>query len=361
MDQSSYLNRAVLVLVAYDVEVLQITLRALTHTLDARENVVIVLNGKSDFASEYVERIARTWILGNQNRHVVKALRQGENPFVVISEILTSHKLFQNIEFICKIDDDIIPLKKGWLDELEKTYVDQKLNEENPFFVTGLINNNSWGFKKIVDLFDKQDEYAEINNYFSKSGMGLVQPGEIANGYLGTIWQYPYISYWLHQWTSLNIPEFIERTKNQGLILIDNECHYSIGCIFFSKDDWGRLESLSENTTFDELLIHKYCIKYNKTKWAILSEPMIHVFYHNQRIPNRNILIQIEKSLRDYFNDPNFEIQKYTTDENFLVLIEKLNTIERKMDSISDSLGPLRVLNKFSKMFRKSLNGINPK
>ena len=361
MESTKYLNRAVLVLAAYDFEALQITLRGLSNTLDQQENVTIVLNGKSNYASEYVERVARSWASVRINSHVVKPLTHGEDAFSAINEVLSSFIPLQNVNFICKIDDDLIPLKKGWVDELEKAYFNLKLSGNDPFFVTGLINNNAWGFERVVDLFDKRSEYKKINNYISNSGTGLVQPGVIANGYCGTIWQYPYISYWVHQWTSLEIPEFIERTKNQGLTLIDNECHYSIGCIFFSKDDWGRLDPISENTSFDELLIHKYCIRYNKTKWAILSEPMIHLFYQNQRIPNRNILIQIEKSLRDYFNDPGFEIQKYTLEENMVVIMEKLNAIERKIDSISDSLGPLRVLNKFSKMFRKSLNGFNTK
>ena len=55
MDQSNYLNRAVLVLAAYDFQALQITLRGLSNTLDQQENVTIFLNGKSNYASEYAE------------------------------------------------------------------------------------------------------------------------------------------------------------------------------------------------------------------------------------------------------------------------------------------------------------------
>jgi len=337
MQNLKYLHRAVLVLTSYDFEALQLTLNGLDNTLEKEENVIIVLNGKSNYASECVERIARTWTSSRVNCHVVKPLCYGEEPYFAIQEVLSSFSLLQGVKFICKIDDDIIPLKKGWVDELEHTYLGLKEKDQDPLFVTGLINNNAWGFKQIIDLFNKQDEYKEICNHTSTSGTGLVNAGEIATGFLGTIWQYPYLAFWVHQFTSLNIFEFIERTKNLDVCQIDNDIHYSIGCIYFSKDDWLQLDYKEENCTFDELLLHRYCIKHSKTKWAVLSQPMVHIFYYNQRLSNRDILPAIERSIKSYFTDSWFEVAKYNVEERIIGLVEMIASLEAKIDNISNT------------------------
>ena len=334
MNESKYLNRALLILAAYDYEALQITLNTLNNTIDHAENVVVLLNGKSNFDSENVERVARDWANARKNCHVVRPLCKGSDAFLGIQEILTSFKPLEHVNFICKIDDDVIPLKHGWIDELETTYNELKNKGENPFFVTGLINNNAWGFKKIIDIFEKQEEYLKISNYASNSGTGIVQGGEIADGFCGTIWQYPYISFWTHQWTSLNISEFVKKTSNLEICRIPSDVHFSIGCIYFSKNDWLKLEPSIEKTNFDELLIHKYCIKYQKSKWSVLSQPMIHLFYHNQRIPNRVILPEIEKNIRNYFNDPAIKIKSHSIDEK----LQLVTSMIYEMKSILDFL-----------------------
>ncbi|HEX2534436.1 MAG TPA: hypothetical protein VHK69_11910, partial [Chitinophagaceae bacterium] len=234
-------NRAVVVLAAFDYESLQLTLLALEHTLDASETVVVVLNGRKSYPAEKVERVARTWAAGHPaTRFVVRPLCAGSEPWWALTEVLSQYGPLQGVEYICKIDDDVLPVRKGWLPRLAAAY-EGLAPGRNLAFVTGLINNNSWGFNELVDLYGKRDEYAHQFNYTSIAGEyneRRAAPGVIDTGAGGTVWQYPYLAWWIHQWTSLKLPQFVERTAGLGLKEVPVETHYSIGCIYFRKSYW---------------------------------------------------------------------------------------------------------------------------
>ena len=113
-------NRALVVLAAFDYESLQLTLQSLNHTVDANEKIVVILNGKRNFATERTERLAREWASRNiNNRFVVRPLCAGSVPYFGLTEIIQNYETLKDVEFICKIDDDIIPLKKSWLPNLK--------------------------------------------------------------------------------------------------------------------------------------------------------------------------------------------------------------------------------------------------
>lgn len=56
----------------------------------------------------------------------------------------------------------------------------------------------------------------------------------------------------------------------------------------------------------DERIIHYYCLENNKQKWAVMSQPFLHLFYNNHRIINSDLITPICKSLSDYFKDDDF-------------------------------------------------------
>ncbi|RYY10734.1 MAG: hypothetical protein EOO04_36425, partial [Chitinophagaceae bacterium] len=272
-------NRVVLLLAAYDYESLHLTLESLTHTLDGEEKVVIVLNGRRGIRSAIVEDVARAWCGKGANRYVVKPLNYGKDAYTSISQVIDQFPLLQEVEFICKIDDDLIPLKKGWVDRLHESYLDMERKHQSIGFVTSLINNNAWGFKRLVDLYDKQNEYRSIMNFESLSGTGNVAAGGIAEGRLGSVWQYPYLAKWIHEWTLCSVEEYINKTRLLGVEEVGLDVHYSIGCMFFRKQLWLSLPDLHSSSDFDELLIHEYCQKFGLRKFALMSEPMGHLFY----------------------------------------------------------------------------------
>ncbi len=347
----SHSNRAVVVLAAYDYEALNLTLNMLDITLDPNEKVVVILNGKRCFNGEMVERVARDWAIINQkNRHVIRPLCSGGDALFAIKEVLSTSSILKDVTYICKIDDDLIPLNKGWLDSLANCYKEQTLAGQNPAFTTGLINNNAWGFKQLVELFNKQEEYSYLMPSKSKSGTGIVHGGEIADGFCGTVWEYPYLAWWIHQWTSLSPEDFIEKTKGLSCKQIPADTHYSIGQMFFEKNFWLQLNTRKYFTTFDELLIHKHCQDQNLTKWAVMHEPAIHLFYYVQRVPNKDLIKLIAARLTHYFGQDSInKIQWQTEEEKIAALSEQVNSLELKLKRIEDSF----LFNIFRKILKK--------
>ncbi len=319
-------KRAVVVLAAFDYESLQITLKSLDHTVDAGEKIVVILNGKRNFASEKIERIARAWASKNTiNRFVVRPLSAGSEPYFGLTEIIKNYEPLKDVQHICKIDDDIIPLKKGWVDNLSNAY--GELSKKRKIgFVTGLINNNCWGFPQLIDLFDKRAEYETMYNYQTLAGELLerkVPPKQIDIGLNGTIVQYPFLAWWIHQWTSLNIAAFIDKTNLLPYQQIADATHYSIGCIYFDKEYWLSINQKKYNSSFDELLLHLDCRQNGLEKWAVMNEPMIHLFYRTQRYANHDLVDLVMPALAAHFQDDEFKNIERITPYHFHFLNEE--------------------------------------
>lgn len=315
-------SRAILLLAAYDSQALYLTLQSLTKTTDKDETIVVVLNGKHGIRSAMVEDVARDWAKQSENYHVVRPLNYGKDPYTSLKQVLEEFEPLKEVEYICKIDDDLVPLKMGWMNDLQKAYISNK----NVGFTTGLINNNPWGFSELLNIFNKKEEYKEINNFKSESGEeGIINPGDIASGLNGTIWQFPYLSKWCHQWTLLDIENYIKNTEVLGNKEIPLDTHYSIGCIFFKKDFWSDLQEINNLTNFDERSVHLYCKNNNLKKIAVMSQPMGHLFFYVQRKANMKLMPEFANSLSSYwkapvFNDyPKFDLEillAINTEEN---------------------------------------------
>jgi hypothetical protein len=286
------------------------------------------LNGFGNIASYAVERVARVWASKRPlKRYVVKPKSAGSKAFFSISEILSEYQLLRDVRYICKIDDDIVPLKPGWLQRLADSFHTFS-KKENVGFVTGLINNNCWGFDTMLDIFDMRSEYKQMYNYRIPSRTpDKWSIGEVDNGSFGTIWQEPSIAWWVHQWSSLKPQNFIDRTVNNPPYKeITLDTPYSIGCIFFDKDFWLNLNPITYNSDLDEDLIHKSCIEHGLRKFALMQEPIIHFFYANQRLPNRDLIAPFSDSLAYHFNDQSFaKILRAGNDDRVFSMEEKLD------------------------------------
>lgn len=316
-------HRAIVLLASYDAVSLYLTLQALNHTLSDDEMVVIILNGKRGIRSAYVEQVARDWIKNKTNKYVVRPLNYGNDPYSSIKEVLTYFEPLKEIEYICKIDDDLIPLKQNWLDNLEQEYLKQQ-EIGHIGFVTSLINNNTWGFAELVSIFDKGEEYREIMNYPSVWGEGVINVGEIAIGVNGTVWQYPYLAKWCHEWTTLDLQQYIAKTEHLSSKEIHPNTHYSIGCIFFKKQLWHDVEEINKLVNFDELAIHRYCQENQLRKVAVLNQPMAHLYYFVQRKANAHLVPLFAQSFADFWQDERFlNYPKFDTETLLMMQFEE--------------------------------------
>lgn len=316
-------HRAIVLLASYDAVSLYLTLQALNHTLSDDEMVVIILNGKRGIRSAYVEQVARDWIKNKRNKYVVRPLNYGNDPYSSIKEVLTYFEPLKEIEYICKIDDDLIPLKQNWLDNLEQEYLKQQ-EIGHIGFVTSLINNNTWGFAELVSIFDKGEEYREIMNYPSVWGEGVINVGEIAIGVNGTVWQYPYLAKWCHEWTTLDLKQYIAKTEHLSTKEIHPNTHYSIGCIFFKKQLWHDVEEINKLVNFDELAIHRYCQEHQLRKVAVLNQPMAHLYYFVQRKANAHLVPLFAQSFADFWQDERFlNYPKFDTETLLMMQFEE--------------------------------------
>lgn len=319
--KSMHLTNVVLLVLASDnFESLQLTLRSLDHTLINEEKVVVILNGNNSLNARIVEFVAQKWCREKPDlRFAVRPLCAPAKPFYAIKEIIANSRHFKDAEYVCKIDDDIIPLKSNWLQVLANHYASLS-KELNIGFVTGLINNNCWGFKELVFIYNKKTEYSQIHSYNTVAGwqgVRTIKPGEIDDGDFGTIWHYPFIARWVHEWTSVHIDEFLQKTAGLNLKQIPLETYYSIGCILFKKEFWTKLSETEYSTEIDERIIHRKCLENKWQKWAVMNEPFIHLFYNNHKIINLDILEPISHALANYFNNEGFIQDRVLIEKQF--------------------------------------------
>ncbi len=66
----------------------------------------------------------------------------------------------------------------------------------------------------------------------------------------------------------------------------------------------------------------------NYSERALMNEPIIHLYYYTQRLPNKDILPLIANTLSIFFHDPFFENVRWTQlEDRFIILEEKLYEI----------------------------------
>lgn len=347
---------AIIVLAAYDFESLQLTLLGLEHTVEEKIPIVIILNGEERNDSSKVECIARRWAAHSPElRFVVKPQCHGREPLYAIQEILNSFSVLQDIDLICKIDDDIIPLKKRWVSALLKHYDDNNSTGKIGF-ITGLINNNCWGFGELVQLAGKEQEYKQIMCYQSIAGANrekIVPAGMIDRGICGTVWQYPYLARWIHEWTSLMPNSFIALVEGQISKAVPLDIHYSIGCMLSTKKLWLDLDPNIIN--FDEKAIHDLCQKNDLLKLAVTDQPIIHLFYFCQRVANRDLIDEVSKTLGSFFNDGRFlTLVRKSLEDDVYQITSDVKNIKKSIENIENKLNNSsikKLANKVKKFF----------
>lgn len=247
-------------------------------------------------------------------------------PYQAIGDLIYSKQLAK-FDFICKIDDDVFPITDNWIENLADCFAEKE--SEDLGYVTGLINNNPWGFAEIIEVMGLIDEYKRMVPNVTVSGKNIhdymreerIEWPEIGRGGFGTVWQFPHLARWIHQKTSMQPEIFIEKTKSLSPKTIDNQLRYSIGCMFFRKEMWAKVYN---GSITDEKMWHIYCKEKEKKIFSARNVPMVHLFFYNQRLFNKSILSEI------------YEVYQRISGEKMILLwdnspICKINFIEERL------------------------------
>lgn len=273
---------------------------------------------------------------------------------------LLESETFKDIKYIIKLDDDVFPLSPNWLDDLCSCYIESfNKYKNNLAYVTGLVNNNPYGFKKTLEIMDLKDLYfskyarVHLSGFASEPStpVTITPKDTISTNAGGTIWRYAYIARFIHQQTTLKPQKFIDATKNLGSERINENERYSINCMLFEKEFWTAFNP--NNIPDDEASCHHYCRDNHMAIVAALNVPLVHLFFYVQRFENKDLIESIRNLYTNWLNLP-FKIALCEDKERENE--ERLRYLEKRIHSINSHLllQKLKLIEKKIKYFFKT-------
>jgi hypothetical protein len=301
------MRTAILMLACSDYEAMEVALACHGAYLPPETPFFILQNCRGTYDSERTLMAARRFERLYPGRVIVIDDIPPGPAYRTIATLLASSR-FQDIDLVCKVDDDAFPLAAGWLEELQKTYLEAEARGGSIAYSTPLINNNTWGFAECLDVLDLHEAYVAEAAIRHKVGSGdamnpirILEPSEIFTGANGTIWAYPHIARWLHERTTLAPDRFIAGTAGLSVKPIPSGERYSIGCILFRKELWAKID---DGGTDDEHMLHQYCRARQSSILCARSVPFVHFAYFSQREENRDIVPRARELYEKRLNLP---------------------------------------------------------
>ena len=316
IDRNSIKKGLAIVILAFaDYESLELALAShAKFSVNMGIPIFILQNGRGTYDTE------RTYSVGVRYQKLfpdsIKVITHipAQRPYKALQQLFED-KIFSKYNYIIKLDDDVMVLTEDWINKLIDCYINSFIKDGDKLaYVTSLVNNNPYGFKKIID--NCEDLASEYYSYLARPhciGLSpndnynpyrLVSKDTIYGGGFGTIWQLPYVARWLHEKTTLRPEYYIEITKGLKTEEVNSRERYSINCMLFRKDLWT---AISDGNTDDEQMLHEYCLLKRKTIYADLSIPMVHIAFYSQRSEIRD-MIPLIKSVYTEFLSLHFPI-----------------------------------------------------
>ncbi len=307
---------AIVILAYADYESLELALAShAKFSVESGVDIYILQNGRGSYDCERTYEVAKRYhYLYPDSIFVIDDIKP-DIPFKSL-KVLFGSKRFKKYDYIIKLDDDVMVLTSDWVDKLCACYIGGKDKYGDNFtYATSLVNNNPYGFKKIIEnsknLADEYFSKIARRHYVGPDFDDAFAPHtilpkeEIYSGANGTIWRYPFIARWLHEKTTLNPDWYINFSSKLKIEPVNNKERYSINCLLFEKKIWlNELTPVEPKSTDDEHLLHAYCLKYNKVILADLSIPMVHLFFFSQRNECRDMIDDLRKCYTDFLNLP---------------------------------------------------------
>ena len=304
-------HKTAIVILAYsDFEALEISLYVHSHYLPKDIDIFILQNGRGTYDCERTYKVAKRYETLYPKQIKVIDWIKPQHPYSAIKELL-NNSVMDKYEYICKMDDDTFPITEDWFENLCECYTESYSKYgEDLSYITGIVNNNSWGFIQVLDrmkLFDEYfDRYARDHyvgepngyNYGNDNLFRLVSKDKIEYGISSTIWRLPYLARWIHHKTTLNVDEYISKFRDKIYKEVDNSKRYSINCILFKKDFWNKIYDKNDKINCDdEHFCFTYSFNNNKKIIASFNVPLVHIAFFTQRDENKDLIPLI----KDYY------------------------------------------------------------
>ena len=303
---------AIVVLAYADYESLELALAShAKFTVDSGLPIYILQNGRGTYDTE------RTCSVGKRYQSLypdtIKVITDilPQKPYAAIKQLF-HNELFSRYKYVIKLDDDVMVLTPDWVDKLIDSYIQSYEQDGDKLaYVTSLVNNNPYGFKKLIDSFEElSGEYytrmarrhlvgcAPDDNY---NPYRIIPKETIFDGGFGTVWQLPYLGRWIHEKTTLQPEHYIDLTRNLKTEEVDARARYSINCMLFDKKLWDEIYNGGGD---DEHMFHVYCMLNKKKIYANLSVPMVHIAFASQREEIRDMIPRIRDVYTSFLGLP---------------------------------------------------------
>ncbi len=276
-------DTAILLLTCNDFEAMEIVVDRLLRTTPVQVPIYILSNCPGLPGANVCADMSRMASQAHYGRVRCITPDQCQPAYFGIRDGIAEHI---NKTYIVKFDDDAFPVHEGWLEELIETY--ERQDPDRIAYVTGLVNNNPYGFSRLVQLPELKDKYRKMMGQRHVAGAQIAQyddvrvvdAGEAHPGSHGSVWQLPQLARWIHEETTLQPERFKELVSGLGEVQFDPSARYSINVMLFHRDLWAAID---HGGIDDEEMLNIYCTKNDKQIVVRENTPFVHLYFGPQK------------------------------------------------------------------------------
>lgn len=290
-------NTAVLILTCNDFEAMEVTVNQVLKTTPASVPIYLLSNCAGMQGANICERICQ--IASHIQHGRIHWINPGiaRHAYYGIDETITDHI---KEDYIVKLDDDVFPITDNWLENLIDCYA--RHDSPDLAYVSGLVNNNPWGFSQLMKLPEFQAAYQEKMQFPHVGGTFIAgyqnfrinNPGSVDAGGWGTIWQFPQLARWLHEITTMVPDEYIALSGRMPEVEFDVSVRYSINVMLFHRDLWN---DFGDGGNDDEEMLNRYCMENGKRIFIRQDTPFVHLYFGPQKL----FLVDMVQKIRDVY------------------------------------------------------------
>lgn len=304
-------NTAVLVLTCNDFEAMDITVNQILRTTPETVPIYLLSNCAGLPGADVCEDMCRFTARAQYGR--VHWINPGTRQ-PAYQGIHTAIEQEIKEKYIVKLDDDVFPVAPGWLEKMIDTYAQQ--DPARIAYVTGMVNNNPFGFSQLVQLPALRATYEAMMPKAHLSGeyvpgyqdFRVQNPGEVDPGGWGTVWQFPHLARWIHEETTLQPARYADLVQDLTPVQFDVSIRYSINVMLFERTLWG---AVATGGVDDEEMLHLYCQRNEREIVVERSIPFVHLYFG----PQKRYLLDLMEQVRDvYPPDQTVEGQRLVQD-----------------------------------------------
>lgn len=290
-------NTAILILTCNDFEAMEITVNQVLRTTPRDVRIYLLSNCAGLPGADVCEKMCRIASRAQHGRIVWINPGKRQAAYFGIRDAI-QHEIEE--EYIVKLDDDVFPARAGWFEDLVDCYA--RNSGPDLAYVSGIVNNNPWGFSQLVQLPELRDAYARampgphvagefVPQYqdFRIAAAGAADPG----GW-GTVWQFPQLARWIHTETTLQPARYAALVAGLGEVDFDPSIRYSINVMLFQRDLWA---AMGNGGSDDEEMLNRYCATQKRRIVMRRDVPFVHLYFG----PQKMFLVDLLPAVREAY------------------------------------------------------------